>query len=191
MTTRTTPGPRDRLLAAAKELTYAQGMAVGIDAVLKQAKVARRSLYEHFGGKDGLITEVLRVTAAEDEAAYRQTLEAAGTDPRRRLLAIFDWLGAVIEEPDFRGCRYLAAELALADPDHPGHEVTRDYHRRVHELIEHELRELAHPQPALATEQLVLLINGTLAVGANHPASNPAPGARQLAESIIGNGRRR
>lgn len=97
----------------------------------------------------------------------------------------------MIEEPDFRGCRYLAAELALADPDHPGHAVTRDYHRRVHELIEQELRALGHPKPAQATEQLVLLINGTLAVGAGHPAVNPAPGARQLAESIIGSSRRR
>lgn len=191
MNTRTAPGPRERLLTAAKELTYSQGMAVGIDAVLKQAKVARRSLYEHFGGKDGLITEVLRETSAEDEAAYRETMEAAGSDPRKRLLAIFDWLGVVVEEPDFRGCRYLAAELALADPDHPGHAVTRAYHQRVNELIEHELRELGHPQPEAATGQLVLLINGTLAVGANHPTVNPALGARQLAESIIGNGRRR
>lgn len=68
------PGPRERLLEAAKLLTYKQGVGVGVDALLKVANVARRSLYEHFGGKDGLITEVLRLTAAEDEAAYQQTM---------------------------------------------------------------------------------------------------------------------
>jgi AcrR family transcriptional regulator len=186
VTTRTAPGPRERLLETAKELTYQQGVGVGIDALLKAANVARRSLYEHFGGKDGLITEVLRVTAAEDEAAYQQTMQAAGDDPRRRLLAIFDWLGEVIEQPDFRGCRYLAADLALADPDHPGHAVTRQYNERIHDLIEKELRELGHPEPAHATEQLLLLINGTLAIGATRPGTHPAAAARQLAEQLLG-----
>lgn len=186
MTTRTVPGPRERLLEAAKDLTYEQGVGVGVDALLKAANVARRSLYEHFGGKDGLITEVLRLTAAEDETAYEQTMRAAGDDPRRRLLAIFDWLDEVIAEPDFRGCRYLAAELALADPDHPGHAVTRHYRERLHGLLERELRELDHPQAAHAADQLLLLIDGALAVGATRPETHPAAAARQLAEQVIG-----
>lgn len=172
-------------MEAAKELTYKQGVGVGVDALLKVANVARRSLYEHFGGKDGLITEVLRLTAAEDEAAYRQTMEAAGDDPRRRLLAVFDWLGGIIAAPDFRGCRYLAAELALADPDHPGHAVTRRYRERVHDLLERELRALDHPQPAHAADQLLLLIDGTLAVGASRRDTRPAAAARQLAEQLL------
>ncbi len=190
MTTRAVPGPRERLLEAAKELTYAQGVGVGVDALLKSANVARRSLYEHFGGKDGLITEVLRLTAAEDEAAYEQTMRAAGDDPRERLLAVFDWLGEVIEAPDFRGCRYLGAELALADPRHPGHDVIRRYREHLHDLLERELRALGHPQPPYAADQLVLLIDGVLAVGAIRPESHPAAAARQLAEQLVGDRRR-
>ncbi|RIQ17852.1 TetR/AcrR family transcriptional regulator [Jiangella rhizosphaerae] len=185
MTTRTGPGPRERLLDAAKELTYQQGVGVGVDALLKAANVARRSLYEHFGGKDGLITEVLRLSAAEDEAAYQRAMQAAGDDPRRRLLAVFDRLGDVIAEPDFRGCRYLGAELALADPGHPGHDVIRRYREHVHDLLEGELRALDHPRPSHAADQLLLLIDGTLAVGAVRPETHPAAAARQLAERIL------
>lgn len=185
MTTRALPGPRERLLEAAKELTYEQGVGVGVDALLKAANVARRSLYEHFGGKDGLITEVLRLSAAEDEAAYERIMQAAGDDPRRRLLAVFDWLGDVIEEPGFRGCRYLAAELALADPDHPGHEVTRRYHERIRGLLENELRALGHARPAHAAGQLLVLVNGVLAVGAGRSGTDPAAAARELAERLL------
>lgn len=185
MSTHTTPGPRERLLEAAKALTYQQGMGVGVDALLKAANVARRSLYEHFGGKDGLITEVLRETAAEDEAAYEQAMRDGGTDPRHRLLTIFDWLDEVIADPGFRGCRYLAADLALADPDHPGHAVTRRYNERIHELLERELRELGHPQPACAADQLVLLVNGALAIGATRSHTRPAAVARGLAERLL------
>jgi AcrR family transcriptional regulator len=186
MDTHTPSRPRERLLAAAKELTYREGVGVGVDAILKQAKVARRSLYEHFGGKDGLITEVLRLTTAEDEALYRQTMQAAGDDPRARLLSIFDMLAEVIEDPDFRGCRYLTADLALTDPDHPAHDVTGRYREHVHGLLEDELVRLDHQQPASAADQLLILIDGTLAAGATRSSSDPAQLARQLAEQIIG-----
>lgn len=186
MATHTTSRPRERLLAAAKELTYRQGVGVGVDAILKEAKVARRSLYEHFGGKEGLIAEVLRLTTAEDEALYRQTMQAAGDDPRARLLSIFDMLAAVIEDPDFRGCRYLSADLALTDPEHPAHEITRHYREHIHELLEDELVKLGDQQPVSTADQLLILIDGTLAAGATRSSSDPAQLARQLAEHIIG-----
>src|SRR5215470_18267016 len=106
-------GPRERLLSAAVDLTYAYGMGVGVDAILKEADVARRSLYQHFGGKDGLLVEVIRVTSAEDERAYRAALEAGGTDPRKRILSAFDAVCEAVSTPGFRGCRYIAADLAL------------------------------------------------------------------------------
>ncbi|OLT13755.1 TetR family transcriptional regulator [Actinomadura sp. CNU-125] len=179
------PGPRDRLLEAAGRLLYSEGVNVGVDALLKAAGVARRSLYEHFGGKAGLIVEVLRRSAAEDEADYRRTMDAAGDDPRDRLLAIFGRLGEVVAEPGFRGCRYLAVDLGLADREHPAHAVTRDYRRRVHDLLEHELRALGHPRPARAADQFQLLIDGTLAAGATASAPAPASAARDLAERIL------
>ena len=186
MDTRTRSRPRERLLAAARELTYSQGVGVGVDAILKEAKVARRSLYEHFGGKDGLIAEVLRVTTAEDEELYRRTMQAAGDDPRARLLAIFDMLAGVIEAPAFRGCRYLSVDLALADPGHPAHAITRRYREHLHKLFKDELVELGHEQPTVAADQLLLLNDGTLAAGATRPGSDPARLARQLAEQLIG-----
>ncbi|MEV5970058.1 TetR/AcrR family transcriptional regulator [Streptomyces sp. NPDC051921] len=185
MSTRTGPGPRDRLLDAAQRLTYQQGVGVGVDTLLKEANVARRSLYEHFGGKDGLIAEVLRRSADEDGAAYVRTMGAAGDDPRRRLLAVFDELGRIVAAPGFRGCRYLAADLALADPDHPGHAVTRAYREHVTGLFEAELVRLGHPRPARAATQLLVLVDGALAVGATRPDADPVDGARELAEKIL------
>lgn len=190
MTTRTTapgrpgPGPRERLIDAARDLTYRQGMHVGIDAILKSANVARRSLYEHFGGKDGLIAAVLERTTEEDLAAYRATMSAAGDSPRDRLLAVFDRLGEIAGTDAFRGCRYLAADLALADPGHPGHAVTAAYRTGVRDLFETELVGLGHPRPGFAADQLLLLVDGLLATAATRPGTDPA-WARELAEQVI------
>jgi AcrR family transcriptional regulator len=185
MSTRIQPGPRQRLLDAAQRLSYTHGVNVGVDALLKAANVARRSLYEHFGGKEGLIAEVLRRAAAEDEARYRAVMAAAGDDPHQRLLAIFDELDTIVRTPGFRGCRYLSADLALADDDHPAHTVTREYRETVHQLLEREVKQLGHPRPAHAADQLLLLIEGTLATGATRPSTRPARLARELAEQIL------
>ena len=186
MTARIQPGPRERLLTAAQQLSYQQGVNVGVDALLSAANVARRSLYEHFGGKDGLIAEVLRRAAAEDLDRYRSAIAAAGDDPRRRLLAVFDMLDEIVSAPDFRGCRYLGADLALADEAHPAHAITRQYRQELHELLAREVKRLDLPGPAHVTDQLMLLIEGTLATGAARPGTRPARDAREMAQRILG-----
>lgn len=178
-------GPRDRLLAAAKRLTYSQGPGIGVDALLKEARVARRSLYEHFGGKDGLLLEVIRQAATEDEEWIRATLDAGGRDPRTRLLGIFDAMDRVVTQPGFRGCRYLGADLGLADTGHPIHQETSAYRRRVRAMIEDELADLGHPFPHRAAEQLQLLIEGVLATGAVATVPHPGRLARTLAEAVL------
>lgn len=184
MSAKTTPGPRERLLAAGQQLFYARGASVGVDALLKEANVARRSLYEHFGGKDGLIAEVLRRATEEDLAWYEGAL-ADAADPRARLLGLFDQLDVLVTAQEFRGCRYFATDLALADPDHPAHAETAVYRRRLRDLLVRELDALGHPHPEHAAEQLHLLIEGVLVMGATQHGEHPGRVARDLAALVL------
>src|SRR4051794_12641286 len=163
--TTSTPGPRERLLDAAQHLFYAQGSSIGVDALLTEANVARRSLYEHFGGKDGLVTAVLR-RAAEDDLAWYEAAMAGAADPRARLLEIFDRLDELAASEDFRGCRYFATDLTFADPAHPAHAETEAFRMRLRALLVRELEAIRHEDPDGAAEQLHLLIEGTLVMGA-------------------------
>lgn len=185
MSSSSRPRPRERLLGSARELSYRQGVAVGVDAILKDAGVARASLYQHFGGKDGLIAEALRESAEVDEQRYRDALASAGEDPRERVLAVFDTLDETTSSKRFRGCRYAAADLALTDPDHPAHAETRAYKERLHALFESELEALGHPTPARAADQILLLIDGVLIDAVTRPGTHPALAARELVEHII------
>ena len=181
----TATGPRERLLATAQDLFYSRGATVGVDALLTEANVARRSLYEHFGGKDGLIEAVLRRAAEEDLAWYEDAL-ARRAEPRDRLLGLFDQLDQLVSNADFRGCRYFATDLALADPGHPAHAETEAFRRRLRALLVREVEASGHPSAAYAAEQLHLLIEGTLVMGATHDGTHPARAARDLAAAILG-----
>src|ERR1700684_4332700 len=84
---------RERLLAAADELFYADGVhTVGIDRVIERAGVAKATLYSAFGSKDELIRCYL--TARHAARQERMTRKLARYDtPRARLLGVFDVLG--------------------------------------------------------------------------------------------------
>lgn len=183
--THASPGPRERLLTAGQHLFYARGVAVGIDALLKEAGVARRSLYEHFGGKDELVAAVLHRAAEEDLAWYDDAL-AAADEPRERLLGLFDRLDELVASDDFRGCRYFASDVALADPAHPAHAETEAFRRGLRERLIRKLEEMGHAEPERAADQLHLLIEGTLVMGATQDARHPARAARELAALVLG-----
>src|SRR6478736_5820401 len=81
---------RERLLAAADELFYAEGINnVGIDRVIEHAGVAKASLYSNFRSKDELVRAYLE---ARHEVRKGRVLERIGRhrSPRERLLAVFD-----------------------------------------------------------------------------------------------------
>jgi AcrR family transcriptional regulator len=103
------PSARDRLLSAADELFYAEGVqSVGIERVLEHARVAKASLYNLFGSKEGLVQAYLE---ARHNGTTEHLLAAVDRhrDPRRRILAIFDAQAQMFAQPGFRGCPFVSA----------------------------------------------------------------------------------
>lgn len=101
--------PRERLLEAARELFYAEGVqSVGIDRVIERAGVAKASLYSSFGSKEGLITAYLDEYHERLLARRRAAAESAA-DPRSAILAIFDSSAADYKRPDYNGCAFVGA----------------------------------------------------------------------------------
>lgn len=103
------PSARERLLSAADELFYAEGVqSVGIDRVIEHAGVAKASLYNLFGSKEGLVRAYLE---ARHNGVTDQLTAAVDRhqNPRRRILAVFDAQAQMFAQPGFRGCAFVSA----------------------------------------------------------------------------------
>src|SRR5690242_16496854 len=110
---------RERLLAAADELFYDEGIhVVGIDRIIEHAGVAKATLYSTFGNKEGLILAYLQARLERRQARINAAIAAAKT-PRDRVLAVFDVLSNYIKDPRFHGC----AEVNAAAESEPGSAV--------------------------------------------------------------------
>src|SRR3569832_2649458 len=98
---------RERLLAAADELFYKEGINnVGIDRVIEHAGVAIASLYSYFGSKDELVRAYLQ---GMHEGRQRRVAEriARHRSPRERLLSVFDGIAESFAQPGYRGCAFV------------------------------------------------------------------------------------
>src|SRR5438445_6499251 len=96
------PSARERLLAAANELFYNEGVhTVGIDRVIERAGVAKATLYNAFGSKDELIRAYLLRRHAVVQERTVQALATRYQTPLQRILGVFDVLGEMAAEPGF------------------------------------------------------------------------------------------
>src|SRR6266852_4719813 len=92
---------RERLLAAANELFYSEGVhTVGIDRVIAHAGVAKATLYSAFGSKDELVRAYLTRRHEVWQERVTEYLTRYDT-PRERLLGLFDWLSDSFARPGF------------------------------------------------------------------------------------------
>jgi AcrR family transcriptional regulator len=176
--------PRERLLEAASELFYAEGIqSVGIDRVIERAGVAKASLYSTFGSKEQLVCAYLDARHAQILGRLRAAVEAV-EDPVERILAVFDAQGQLFRTPDYHGCAFTAA-AAEAPVGGRVDEAAESYRRDVRALFTELAAAAGAQDPALLASQLQLIYDGGgLAAKMDRDAAIAAP-ARAAATALI------
>lgn len=179
------PLPAERLLEAARRLFALEGIrAVGIERIIAEANVARASLYQVFGSKDGLVAAYLRDQDMADRAAWRDAARhAAG--PRERILALFDLAIASAPCRGYRGCVYHNAATEFPDPRHPVSAAVAEHRTWLREMLRTELDALGSTDPESAADALQVLYDGALAGSKFSRSDAPIRVARRHAELLL------
>src|SRR5271169_3355269 len=84
---RTTPPPRTRIVKAARELFYRNGIhTVSVDSIAEAADTNKTTLYRHFASKDELVAECLREYGREFETSWAEIEQTHINQPKQQLL---------------------------------------------------------------------------------------------------------
>jgi AcrR family transcriptional regulator len=151
---------RERLLAAAEELFYEEGVhTVGIDRVIERAGVAKATLYSVFGSKDELVRAYLEQHNTTWRGRLTSRITARYAEPRERLLGVFDVLGERFTEPDFRGCAFVNAS-AETRPGSLVEQASDAARAWVVDLFSDLARQVGVAEPGPLARQLALLYHG-------------------------------
>ncbi len=175
---------RERLLAAANELFYEEGVnTVGIDRVIERAGVAKATLYSAFGSKDELIRAYLEQRYQARRERTLSALEHIET-PRERLMAVFDVLSESLAQPNYHGCAFVNAS-AEARPGSPIETAVDGYRSWLRALLTKLAGEAGAADPERLAWQLHLLYDGASVSARMDHTPRAAFPARLAAEALI------
>ena len=184
-TTKLQGSAHDRLLAAANELFYAEGVhTVGIERVIERAGVAKASLYSAFGSKDELVRAYLQGRADARRQRISERI-AQHDDPRQRILSVFELMGELAAAPTFRGCAFLNASAEGPRGETKVTRVCADQRAWTLGLFTELARDAGASDPERLGRQLVVLYEGATVGGAMDGGSGPARTARAIAEALL------
>lgn len=170
---------REHILDVCEPLFYAEGIhAVGVDRIAAAAEVTTTTLYRIFRSKDALVAEYLR----RKDTEWFEWLVAAGAGG---LPSCFDELDTEVRDAGYRGCPFRMALAEYPSPASEVHRVAIDNKRRTLEHFADEASKAGCSDPQTVAAQLVLIVDGICASGAERSPSSPAGSGPALARRIL------
>ncbi|MCA9904022.1 MAG: TetR/AcrR family transcriptional regulator [Anaerolineae bacterium] len=176
---------RDQILETAAALFFREGFrAVGVDTIIKQADVAKMTLYRYFPSKDDLIVAYLQDSNEKFWAWFADATAGAG-DPRAQIVAFFKALARLVTTPTCYGCPFLNAIVDFPDDSHPGHQVALEHKQAVRARFYDLAREAGAHTPDVLADQLLLLMDGAFMAVRMFGVRNPAAHVAEAAAALI------
>jgi AcrR family transcriptional regulator len=169
-------------LLTATKLFADQGIrAVGIDLILREANVAKSSMYSCFGSKEALVVAYLTRLDQTDRNRWGERT-AQLIDPAAKILTFFDLAAEGARARDYRGCLYANAATEFPGAELPPVRAHRDW---VRSTIRGLLRAAQAEQPPKLARHIQLLYDGALVGSKTGRSTTPITTARQLAKHLI------
>src|SRR5438128_10286046 len=179
------PSARDRLLAAADELFYAEGVhVVGVDRIVERAGVTKATLYKSFGSKEDLVRAYLEQHLRRRQERIARIL-AANDTPRERILGIFAEVEELLAGSAFRGCRFIMA-TAEARPRDASEIVAEQYRAWLRSVFTDLAKDAGATDPKQLGRRLLLLYDGAaVAARLDQDRRSAAAATRSAVEALV------
>ena len=157
-------GTRARILEAATELFYAQGIrATSADRIIEQVGITKVTFYRHFRTKGDLVVAYLEAQAAA-ERGWMEQARGQG-DPVASLRALATGIGSASCSPGFRGCPFINAAAEYSDPADPVRGAVDAHRRWTQDQFAAIAAEAGVDDVDSAARQLMLLRDGAMVNG--------------------------
>jgi AcrR family transcriptional regulator len=173
----------ERLLDAAERLYYAKSVqGVGMDELRAEAGIPLKRIYELHAGKEQIVVAYLRRRDTRWRGRLTAHVERVD-DPRKRVLAVFDWLHTSCSEPDFRGCAWINAFGELGGTTPAVADEVRRHKDAFRELVVDLVTEAGGSRAT--ARAIFLLAEGAIVTAAIDGSPKAAKDARKAARVLL------
>jgi AcrR family transcriptional regulator len=146
---------RTRILETIDRLFYRQGIrAVGVDTIVAELGISKKTLYRHFRSKNEMIEAYLR-------GRFRPFPPQTNKPPAEQILANFAWLErSLVSNEDYRGCAYLNALAELGEDEPESRAIAAQFKESRRLWFRDLLSQIGVDDPETLATQLSLLVDG-------------------------------
>ena len=155
---------REEMIKFAFDTFYKNGFhATGVDTVMQGTGISKRTLYKHFGSKEGLILATIdyyRTNASQIISNYINSDPTA--KPIEKVLNMFDFLIDRAEGGNYNGCFVMNAKTEYIDKGKEIETSCDNYTAGIQQLIENTLEEGSLPNSKELGIQILMLFEGAI-----------------------------
>lgn len=178
--------PRERVLAAATELFYNEGIrATGVEAIAARASTTKMALYRHFQSKDALIVEWLRQVTAHYWAAFDRVEAAHADDPRAQILGWATFAADDVAAWSHRGCPFINSIAELPDRDHPARQLIEEHKARQWRRLAGLCEAAGLASPDDTADEIMIVLEGAQVAAQNRSVAEIGARLLRIVEAIV------
>ncbi|MDC0711261.1 helix-turn-helix domain containing protein [Stigmatella sp. ncwal1] len=179
--------PRERILAAAEELFYREGIrGVGVEAIAARAETTKMALYRHFASKDALVAEWLRLVVVSEEAVFERLAAEHPGDARAQLWGWVRFIAERLAGCTGRGCAFNNSVAELPDRQHPARQVIEAHKVAQLRHVEALCAQAGLTEPKEAASKLFFVVEGAQVSASSLGTGTAGERLLDIARGILG-----
>ncbi len=180
---------KQTIIETASDLFYKNGYNLtGINEIIKEAGIAKATLYSHFKSKDDICIAYLQHKNSTFLINIKDFTKKA-TKGKKQILALFDFLSDFFVAKDFNGCWCINT---VSEIPRENTRILEEIQKQknqliffIEELVETNLKKRTPKQIKVLARQIYLLYESAVAEAHLHSEKWPIDSAKKICEKVI------
>ena len=159
--------------------------ATGVDRIINEEGVSKKTLYTHFRSKEKLLIAALRHYDGLFRNNFMRKVDQSAKSPQEKLLAIFDVAQDWFSQNKFFGCMFINIIGEYSKKNSPIRDICQQFKQLMRTYFKELCVQAGDKEPDALADKLALLFEG--AVVTSQVSQNPqaAKTAKDIVQSLI------
>ncbi len=159
--------------------------ATGVDMIVRESWITKKTLYHHFGSKNGLIVASLWKYHGDFVEFLSSSVAESSDDPLKQLQAIFDVAYSRFRQDNFCGCMFINAIWEYSDSESEITEVSQNFKHTIYNAIKEICIKASLKNPDETARHIALLLEWAIVTAQVMWDPNAAETAKDILKTLI------
>lgn len=175
------------IIRLAYDVFYKHGFhATGVDKLLNDSGISKRTMYKYFRSKEELIAATIAHYQKVTFEYVLQEIEKRAKTPKDIILLIFDIKREALERGNFNGCFAINAKLEYEGKHVLIEDACTQFNTTLESFLHMQCTDAKCKKPLLVAQQIMILLDGAIVYGQSTGNSQIPSIAKEIARTLLG-----